>query len=152
MSVMENLLLVSLSLSHFSCLAASNIVTIPFLEHLLQETSKKLHAWFSSYLMVPSQSTFLALSSLLGLCPRIKSPFHPTPHSLLSSLILWLWIPSKSQCLPKPVPQPPSLRLPSWHSAWLNRILKWKWPKLHTPKSPHLKRRHLHHPNSSRQH
>lgn len=56
---MENLLVVSLSLSHFSCLAASNTVTIPFLEHWLQETSKKLYAWFSSYLTVGSLSVYV---------------------------------------------------------------------------------------------
>lgn len=46
--------------------------------------------WFSSYLTVPSQSTFLAPSGLPTLYSRMKSPFHPSLRSLLSCLVLWL--------------------------------------------------------------
>lgn len=62
-----------------------------------------------------SQTTFLAPSCLPTLQPRIKSPSHPFPLSLLSCLVLWLWSPSTSWCLPKAVPQTPSLQLPSRH-------------------------------------
>lgn len=56
----------SLSLSHFSCLGAFNTVTIPFLEHLLQENSKNLTLGFPPTLLL-SQLFQVSWASAPGL-------------------------------------------------------------------------------------
>lgn len=83
----ECLMVISLSLSYFSCSAASNTVTTSFLEHLLQETSKKLY----SFGFPPTSLFPLSLLSWLLHASPISTPELSLLFILLHILSSLIW-------------------------------------------------------------